>query len=59
LEREGQGGAVYGKETELVAPHTGFCVKTKNKLTGAKVRVSRITAKAKVLPKMQFLVFHV
>jgi hypothetical protein len=59
LEREGQGGAVYGKDTELVAPHAGFCIKTKNKLTNAKVRVSRITATAEVLSKMLLAVFHV
>eukprot|EP00243_Klebsormidium_subtile_P003038 TRINITY_DN16173_c0_g1_i1.p1 TRINITY_DN16173_c0_g1~~TRINITY_DN16173_c0_g1_i1.p1 ORF type:complete len:653 (+),score=141.65 TRINITY_DN16173_c0_g1_i1:167-2125(+) len=40
LEREGQGGAVYGKDTELVAPNAGFCVKTKNKMTGAKAFVN-------------------
>ncbi|GAQ84288.1 hypothetical protein KFL_001830160 [Klebsormidium nitens] len=40
LEREGQGGAVYGKDTELVAPNAGFCVKTKNKITGAKAFIN-------------------
>lgn len=58
LEREGQGATVYGKESELVAPNAGFCVKTKNKMTGAKVRGSVCPASSLLMVKMGSIIWH-